>query len=89
MKKYLAETFRVTLLTPRKQKKDDFLHGSDAFSSLVSAFRQQIESFFSWLNATTNIQAASKVRSTAGLLVHVFGRIAAAFFSQLVNSVMK
>ena len=85
-KTHLAETFDVNLHTPRKQKKDDFLRGADAFSSLISAFRQQIECFFNWLNATTNIQTASKVRSTAGLLVHIFGRIAAAFFSRLVNS---
>ena len=85
-KTLLSEEYGICLLTPRKQRKDDFLRGGDAFSSLVSAFRQQIECFFSWLNATTNIQSASKVRSTAGLLVHVFGRIAAAFSSLLLNS---
>lgn len=85
-KRYLTETWGIKLVTPRKQRKDDYLRGGDAFSSLVSAFRQQIECFFNWLNSSTNIQIASKVRSTTGLLVHIFGRIAAAFYSLLSNS---
>lgn len=52
----------------------------DLFSRAVSAIRQPIESFFNWLNEKTQIQNASKVRSEAGLLVHVFGRFAAACF---------
>ena len=82
----LAEKYGVSLATPRKQQKNDFLHGGDAYSSHVSAFRQQIECFFNWLNAFTNIQVASKVRSSAGLLIHVFGRIAALFANVLLNS---
>jgi hypothetical protein len=34
----------------------------------------------------TDIQRASKVRSTKGLIVHVFGRIAAAFIFLIFNS---
>ena len=52
---------------------------NDLFSTAVSAIRQPIESLFNWLIAKTDIQRASKVRSTNGLLVHVFGKIAAAF----------
>ena len=44
---------------------------------MVSFVRQPIESFFNWLNEKTQIQKASKVRSSKGLLVHIFGRIAA------------
>lgn len=51
----------------------------DLFSKAVSAVRQPIESLFNWLIVKTDIQRASKVRSTKGLLVHVFGKIAAAF----------
>lgn len=51
----------------------------DLFSKAVSSVRQPIESLFNWLIAKTDIQKASKVRSTKGLLVHVFGKIAAAF----------
>ena len=76
----LNRDYSVKIITPRKHKKNDFLRGGDAFSSLISALRQQIECFFNWLNAQTNIQSASKVRFSAGLLVHIFGRIAAAFF---------
>jgi len=52
---------------------------NDLYSRAVSAIRQSIESLFNWIIEKTDIQRASKVRSTRGLLVHVFGRIAAAF----------
>lgn len=57
---------------------------NDLYSKAVSSVRQPIESFFNWLIEKTDIQRASKVRSTKGLLVHVFGKIAAAFIS-LIN----
>ena len=71
----------VQLLTPRKRRKGDVLLSGDAVSSFVSSLRQPIECFFNWLNRLTNIQSASSVRSLSGLLLHVFGRIAAALFS--------
>lgn len=52
---------------------------NDLYSKAVSAIRQPIESFFNWINEKTNIQRASNVRSTNGLLVHVFEKLAAAF----------
>lgn len=52
---------------------------NDLYSTAVSNIRQPIESFFNWLIEKTNIQKASKVRSSNGLLIHVFGKIAAAF----------
>lgn len=74
------------LLTPVKYKKgqsevDKQRHkaADDLFSKAVSRIRQPIESFFSWLIEHTDIQRAAKVRSTKGLIVHIFGRIAAAF----------
>lgn len=51
----------------------------DQFSAAVSRIRQPIESIFNWIIEKTDIQRASKVRSTNGLFVHVFGKIAAAF----------
>jgi hypothetical protein len=51
----------------------------DLFSKALSTIRQPIESLFNWLIAKTDIQRASKLRSTKGLLVQVFGKIAAAF----------
>jgi hypothetical protein len=58
---------------------------NDLFSKAVSQIRQPIESLFNWLIQKTDIQRASKVRSTKGLIVHVFGRIAAAFISLIFN----
>jgi len=54
---------------------------NDLYSRAVSKIRQPIESLFNWLIQKTDIQRASKVRSTKGLIVHVFGRIAAAFIN--------
>ena len=59
---------------------------NDLYSKAVSSVRQPIESLFNWIIEKTDIQRASKVRSTNGLLVHVFGRIAAAFIFLVFNS---
>ena len=59
---------------------------NDLYSRAVSSVRQPIESLFNWFIEKTDIQRASKVRSTKGLLVHVFGRIAAAFIFLVFNS---
>jgi len=82
----LAKDNNSIMFTPIKEvkgkakclKKRDKAY-NDLFSAAVSKIRQPIESFFNWLIQKTDIQRASKVRSTKGLLVHVFGRIAAAF----------
>lgn len=58
---------------------------NDLFSKAVSTIRQPIEGFFNWIIEKTGIQFASKVRSTKGLLVHVFGKIAAAFIHLVFN----
>lgn len=72
----------VTLYTPVKRKKGQvFLDSADKLlSAAISHIRQPIESFFNWIEEKTKIQIASKVRSYQGLMVHVFGRLAAAFF---------
>jgi len=76
---------QIELLTPVKgvkNKPESLVHfdqaSNDLFSRAVSSLRQPIESFFSWLQHKTQLQLASKVRSTLGLKVHVFGKIAAA-----------
>ena len=51
----------------------------DLFGAAVSKIRQPVESFFNRINEKTQIQNAQKVRSTNGLAVHVFGKMAAAF----------
>lgn len=53
----------------------------DLFSAAVSSIRQPIESIFNWLIDKVDIQRASKVRSTQGLMIHAFGRLSAAFIT--------
>ena len=57
----------------------------DLFGAAVSTVRQPVESFFNWVNEKTKIQEAQKVRSTNGLAVHVFGKMAAAFIYLIGN----
>ena len=75
------------LFTPIKKKKgqDELPMTDGAFSRAVSRVRQPIESLFNWIEEKTGIQCASKVRSHQGLLVHVFGRFAAAMFLLAFN----
>ena len=54
---------------------------NDLFSTTVSKIRQPIESLFNWLINKTDIQRASKVRSSKGLLIHIFDRMAAAYIT--------
>lgn len=54
---------------------------NDLFSTAVSRIRQPIESIFNWLIEKTDIQKAAEVKSTKGLMVHAFGRLATAFIS--------
>jgi len=54
---------------------------NDLFSKAVSRVRQPIESLFNWLIQKTDIQRASKVKSSKGLLIHIFGKIASAFIN--------
>ena len=80
----LEQDQNVEVRTPRKKKNGHHsFSGSDIYSSCVSAIRQPIESLFNWLQEKTRIQNASKVRSSNGLLVHVFGKISAALMMQI------
>ena len=73
----------VNIFTPVKLKKGQkaLKYFDTLFSSMVSAARQSIESFFNWIQQKTGIQSASKVRSDNGLLSFIFARLASlAFF---------
>jgi hypothetical protein len=82
----MEQTNNSRMFTPIKdikgqhesQKKREKAY-NDLYSKAVSSVRQPIESLFNWLIEKTDIQRASKVRSTKGLLTFVCGRIAAAF----------
>ena len=67
-------------LRSRTQRVDEL------YSAVISSVRQPIESFFNWLIEKTDIQRASKVRSQKGLLVHIFGKMAAAFLSVIIDA---
>jgi hypothetical protein len=75
------------LLAPVKKNKDqEVLSAADRlYSESISRLRQPIESLFSWIDEKTGIQDASKVRSYQGLLVHVFGRLAASMLMLALN----
>ena len=79
---FFNESNPVKVLTPHKEIKGEpevlkqrEKAARDLFSQAVSKVRQPIESFFNWLNEKTEIQRASKVRATKGLLVHTFGKV--------------
>ena len=59
---------------------DGVFISEDAYSSFVSGKRQPIESFFHWMNVVTGIQNASHIRSSSGLLFHIFSSLALALF---------
>jgi hypothetical protein len=88
----IASSQNALMLTPVKsikgqseREKQFDKAANDLFSKAVSAIRQPIESLFNWLIEKTDFQRASKVRSTKGLIVHVFGKIAAAFIYLIFN----
>jgi len=69
------------LIAPKKKPKGKELSEFEKYHNrLVSKFRQPIESLFNWIIEKTNIQRASKVRSTNALLIHCWGKLAFAFF---------
>lgn len=89
----IFEENKSIMFTPIKGVKDklenlkqrDFAYET-LYSRAVSKIRQPIESFFNWINEKTHIQNESKVRSTKGLIVHVFGKLTACFLNPILNS---
>jgi hypothetical protein len=79
---YIRRAQNLTVLTPvKKQKGQHHLEPEDQWlSTAVSRVRQPIEALFAWIEEKTGIECASKVRSYKGLMVHVFGKLAAALF---------
>lgn len=84
----MDDTFNSEMLTPVKAIKGmpDVLKKfdratNDLYSRAVSKIRQPIEALFSWFIQKSDIQNASKVRSTKGLTLHAYGRLTAAFIT--------
>jgi Transposase DDE domain len=75
------------LMTPYKRKRNEPETAVPAlWSRFASSFRQPLESLFGWLIQRTNLQNASLVRSTKGLFVHVYGKLAVACLLLTFNS---
>lgn len=69
----------IYLVTPYKRKRNEEETAVPTlFNRFVSSIRQPIESLFGWLIQRTDVQNASRVRSTQGLLVHCYGKLAVA-----------
>lgn len=67
---------RIQIFTPiKKSRKETLSVAQKRFNKTVSSIRQPIECFFKWLIDKTDIQRASKVRSTEGLLIHCLGKL--------------
>ena len=80
---HLKEEYNIEMMPRQKRKKKQpYLYTDQKFfNTLVSKARQPVESFFNWLEEKTGTQCAAKVRSTQGLLKHVFGALVAALFT--------
>ena len=83
---FILDKYNSRLLSPVKyprgveqETKQRNRAADDLYNRSVSSIRQPIESLFNWLIERTNIQRASKVRSAAGLISFIFGKLAAAF----------
>lgn len=82
----LLATQNTQLITPKKKPKGGELTEQEKYHNrLVARIRQPIESLFNWIIEKTNIQKASKVRSTDALLIHCWGKLAVAFFLLVFN----
>ena len=90
LRQLLEQEQQVALYTPVKKEKGKGKERLELFdhllSTAVSRIRQPIESLFSWIQEKTRIHIASKVRSYQGLMIHVFGRLAAAMLMLVFNS---
>jgi hypothetical protein len=77
---FMKSVHNVEIVTPIKRKKGQvkLSYWDGIFSTAVSGIKQAIESFNNWLIEKTNIQKASKVRSSAGLIAFIFARVACA-----------
>lgn len=68
-------------MTGKKKPKGEELSKTDKDDNrLIAKLRQPIESLFNRINEKTEIEKASKVRSTDGLLIHCRGKLVVAFY---------
>ena len=77
---HLKEQHTRLVAPQKKPKGKDLTLDEKYYNGLVRRIRQPIESLFKWIQEKTQIQKASKVRSTDALMVHCWGKLAVAFF---------
>jgi Transposase DDE domain len=75
----------VWAVKPRTKGQPALLTDERLCNTSISRMRQPIESWFNWLQERTQIEKASKVRSTKGLIVHALGRLSAALIALMFN----
>lgn len=73
-----SQNLKVLTPTIKERGQKELKPDQKAFSKRVSKIRQPIEALFAWLDKVTGIENAQLVRSTAGLMTHIFGKLAAA-----------
>lgn len=67
---------QIQLFTPfKKPKKEELSKAQKQYNKMISKIRQPIEGFFKWLIDKADIQRASQVRSTEGLIIHCLGKL--------------
>ncbi len=79
----LLKAQKSEIITPKKKPKgkDKQLNCLEKYHNrLIAKLRQPIESLFNWINEKTQLQKASKVRSTDGLMIHCWGKLVFAFY---------
>jgi len=77
---------QTRLIAPQKKPKGKELTNDEKYyNRLMRRIRQPVESLFNWIEEKTQIQRASKVRSTEALLIHCWGKLAVAFFLLVFN----
>jgi hypothetical protein len=84
----LLSLFNVTVCPIEKRKKGqaELFYDQKLQNTTISRVRQPIEGYFNWLIEYTDIQNASKCRSTKGVLTHIYGKIAASLVFLLVSN---
>src|SRR5947209_212219 len=77
---------QTRLVAPQKKPKGkELTNDENYYNRMVRRIRQPIESLFNWIQEKTQVQRASKVRSTDALMIHCWGKLAVAFFLLVFN----
>ncbi len=82
---HLREQHTRLVAPQKKPKGKELTNDENYYNRLVRRIRQPIESLFNWVQEKTQIQRASKVRSTDALMIHCWGKLAVAFFLLVFN----